>query len=221
MSEQEREGSPPGGATSAGGPSPTAGTSRTRRRLAAGGLVGTGVLMTMSSRSALGQVVGGCGSETASAALSRHGEVQECGCSPGFWWNPNGQKVWSDHLEIYFPKTASFNTVFCSNLPLDVKPFFVDDGVTLLQARKDGGPYPDTNYKGGNIPAVGMHAVAALLNTQFYGDRYPALPPFASANDVILAFQEALQLKDGLEAFKARVDVYDGLWCFNGTNWGD
>lgn len=198
------------------------GANQGRRRLTAGGLAGAGILMTMSSRSALGQTVGGCGSESVSAALSRHGELPACGCSPGFWWSPNGQQVWSEFLEGAFPKGTSFNALFCSYLPLDVKPFFKNDQVTLLDAKKNHGFYPETNYDCGNVHAVGMHAVAALLNVQFYGERYPASPPFASANDVIMAFQECLADGcGGLTRFKDRVDVYSGLWCFNGMNWRD
>lgn len=216
------------------------GADRTRRRLTGAGLAGAGVLMTVSSRTALGQVVGGCGSESASAALSRTGEVPDCGCSPGFWWNTNGQRVWGDFIEVNFSeyaRTTSFNQVFCQSLPPEVQKFFPDDSVTLLQARQAQGVYPPSNYDGcANKHAVGMHAVAALLNVAFYGDRYPAEPRFSNPADVVLAFQNALvayhnEDKSGkacsyLSAFKDRVDVYAGysgdrVWCFNGTNWGD
>jgi hypothetical protein len=189
--------------------------------------------MTVSSRTALGQAVGGCGSESPSAALSRTGEVPDCGCSPGFWWNPNGQRVWTDYLETTFSKGASFNRVFCSGLPYGVKPFFEEDSVTLQMARESGGSYPGTNYECSNVHAIGMHAVAALLNVAFYGNRYPA--GFSNPAEVVSAFQDALvayhatqngNACQGLSDFKDRVDVYDSysgdrLWCFNGTNWGD
>jgi len=218
MNEQEREN------CDAGNPGETApamvGADQTRRRLTVGGLAGAGILMTLSSRSALGQTVGGCGSESVSAALSRQAEAVPCGCSPTFWWSPEGQRVWSEFLENSFPMSASFNGIFGASLGPDVKPFFKDDSVTLLMAKKDSGSYPDTNYSKGNIQDFGMHAVAALLNVQFYGDRYPAEPPFASANEVITAFQEALVNEgEGLNEFRNRVDVYSGTWCFSGRNW--
>lgn len=221
MSEQDSEDNridiPAGAAPAVSGPD------RGRRRLTAGGLAGAGILMTLSSRSALGQTMGGCGSESVSAALSRSDELPACGCSPGFWWSPDGQQVWSEYLETAFPMGTSFNALFCAYLPPDVKPFFKDDAVTVAMVKKDGGSYPETNYTcNGNAHAVGMHTVAALLNVQFYGERYPASPPFGSADDVIVAFQEALANgDDGLILFKDRVDVYDGLWCFNGMNWRD
>lgn len=221
MSRLEREDNHPAGEQSAR--TPAGGADPVRRRLTSGGLAGAGVLMTVASRSALGQVVGGCGSESASAALSRNGELSSCGCSPGFWWNENGQRVWTEYLGAY-PQTATFNAVFCSGLPLNVKPFFQSDNVTLLEAHKeDGGPYPDTNYPCEYVSAVGMHAVAALLNAEFYGVRYPA--GFTSGAEVIQAFQAALGGGcGGLNQFKGAVDVYDdngGLWCFNGKDWGD
>lgn len=218
MSEQERDTScndHPAGAAPA-----VPGTDKTRRRLTAGGLAGAGILMTMSSRSALGQTVGACGSESVSAALSRQLEAVPCGCSPTFWWSSEGQRVWGEFLEAHFPMTASFNDVFGTSLGADVPQFFKDDDVTLFMAKRDHGPYPETNYNKGNVSAYGMHAVAALLNVQFYGDRYPADPPFASASEVIMAFQEALRNEgEGLDAFKDRVDVYNGTWCFSGRNW--
>jgi hypothetical protein len=217
MSGHEREEDHPAGA--AIGPA-AADTDRSRRRLAAGGLAGAGVLMTLSSRSALGQVVGGCGSESASAALSRTGELPPCGCSPEFWSTDIGLQVWTEFLEIHFPKSASFNDIFSAGLPDAVKPFFVDPAVTLLTAQNSGGVYPETNYSCSGIDKVGMHAVAALLNVQFYGERYP--PQFASTTDVIVAFQVGLRGGcEGLEAFKTRVDVYGGMWCFSGLSQGD
>lgn len=226
MTEQERAGREP--ATQNGDDVEAAEPHRLGRRRTAAGLAGATVLMTLSSRSAFG-AAGMCGSETASAALSGNQEQPDCGCSPGFWWNTNGQRVWAEHIEPAYPefsRGASFNQVFCSGLPPSAKSFFADNMTALMEARGSGGSYPATNYDScHNVHAVGMHAVAALLNVVFYGDRYPAVPRFSSAQDVIDAFQGALtglgNVCKNLTAFKDRVDVYSGLWCFNGKDWGD
>lgn len=191
-----------------------------RRRLTGAGLAGAGVLMTISSRSALGATVGMCGSESASAALSRTGEVASCGCSPGFWWSPNGLNVWNTYLATLYPSSASFNSVFCPGFTAETK-FFKSDTITLANVKKNGKVYFPTNYdRCGDTQAVAMHAVAATLNAQFYGERFP---PFHTGSEVIQAFQSALQADalgkgcDNLNLFKAQVDIYDdSLFCFNG-----
>ncbi|HRP75021.1 MAG TPA: hypothetical protein PK725_01275 [Rhodocyclaceae bacterium] len=236
MGEHEREECQPV-ATGAESPAEVV-TDRGRRKFTAAGLAGTGVLMTLSNRSALGASLGQCGSESVSAALSRQMDLPECGCSPGFWWNPNGERVWRDYIEPAYPqyaRSASFNQVFCTGLPVDVPKFFKDDATTLWDARKAQNVFPPSNYdECANIHAIAMHAVAALLNVAFYGNRYPAVPTFDDPTEVIAALQAAMQghywmnggetsgpVCTALTAFKNRVDVYNNLWCFNGNNWGE
>lgn len=181
-----------------------------RRRLSTLGVSGTAVMLSVTSRSAVAGWGTCTGSEIASGNLSRAGDANPCGCSPGFWWNGNGTALWNSAptLQLNFPRTAKFNKVFGVS-------FFADDEIEL----KDVGPSTNlqNQYSGG--PSTAMHAVAALLNAQFYGDRYPA--PYKTAAAVISAFQAACggvgpsNQRDALAAFVALVDVYDtpDLWC--------
>lgn len=202
----------------------------TRRRFTVAGIAGAGVLMSLSSRSALGSGFGQCGSESVSAAMSRHGEEALCGCSPGFWWrSPHGLIKWGDPgiIPVIYGPDRSFNQVFGRDL------FAVSHDRKLREL----GPGADkivpaqlteTYKKVGscsNLEAVLFHAIAALLNASFYGSRYPS--PYNTPAAVISAFQQALDLDasdtntkcGNLNSFKSAVDVYDldgGLWCFNG-----
>lgn len=222
MSDDVREASPEqakrGESAGAGQPD------RSRRRLATAGLAGAGVLMTLPGRSALGAGFGQCGSETASAALSRHGEPAMCGCSPGFWWrSPHGLGKWVEYIPQYHPD-RSFNQVFGV-------AFFKPNKDRTLRSLGPGGQnrasVGDTFLTGhcGSIHSILFHAVAALLNATFYGSRYPSI--YNDPALVISAFQTAFANDrttggcTNLNAFRVAVDVYDaggGLWCFNGIS---
>ena len=198
-----------------------------RRRLTTAGLVGAGVIMTVPSRSALGAGFGQCGSESVSAALSRYGELADCGCSPGFWWrSPQGTEKWADP-EIISPQFGpyrGFNEVFGVDLLVEDKPL-VELGPNghRLRANQINLDCGNGNGNGSkDIHAVIYYAIAALLNASFYGSRYPSI--YNHPDDVIAAFRAALLSPDPcaeLEVFKAAVDVYDGIWCFNGVSQGD
>ena len=88
---------------------------QTRRKLTTAGIAGTGVLLSVASRSAMGGWGQCTGSELASGNLSRTGDQNPCGCSPGFWWNNNGEAIWTDPKSISlapYPPSSKFNTVF-------------------------------------------------------------------------------------------------------------
>jgi hypothetical protein len=177
-----------------------------RRRL---GTAGTAVLLTLPGRSAVAGWGTCTGSELASGNLSRTGTVNPCGCSPGFWWNNNGVGLWTSSPTLYinYPRTAKFNDVFGVN-------FYNDPNVKL----QDVGPSTKNPNKFGAADNTGMHAVAALLNAQFYGARYPVLG-MQTASAVISAFRTACVDKNSLAAFVNRVDIYGrtaDLWC-NGS----
>ncbi|MBE0549519.1 MAG: hypothetical protein IH627_18060 [Rubrivivax sp.] len=190
-----------------------------RRRLATLGVSGTAVVLSVTSRSAVAGWGTCTGSELASGNLSRAGSANPCGCSPGFWWNNNGEALWASSPTLYtnFPRTAAFNTVFGRVFykPKD------GGGAVLLQ---DVGPSTSNeNYFGANNN-TGMHAVAALLNAQYFGARYPT--PYQTAEAVKSAFQSAFDTaslatengprKAPFISFVATVDIYDktsNLWC--------
>lgn len=193
----------------------------TRRRIARGGAAGAGVLISVASRSAFGTGVGWgtcTGSEMASGNLSREGAPKPCGCSPGFWGNSNGTAIWKnpDFIPLTYSQTQYFNSVFGVNF------FKPSANVTLKSAIDKTGKIYDKSMNGGWCPTnkvsamqeVGLHAVAALLNAQFYGSRYPVIN-MQSASAVISAFQTAFAGGvSALETFKNTVDVYDsGVWC--------
>lgn len=201
------------------------GANQKRRKIAVLGATGAGVLMSLSSRSALGAGFGQCGSESVSAAMSRHGEVTECGCSPGFWWrSPHGVVKWSNPeiIPAIYGPNMTFNAVFGVDL------FKANKNRTLIELGPGSKIFNDSDLKVqsiaacNNIHAILFHAVAALLNAAFYGVRYPS--PYQTPAAVITAFQNAFMAPPdavcaSLTTFKNQVDVYDGLWCFNGKDW--
>ncbi|MDP1647145.1 MAG: hypothetical protein Q8M01_02950 [Rubrivivax sp.] len=183
-----------------------------RRRLGTLGVGGTAVVLSVTSRSAVAGWGTCTGSEIASGNLSRVGSANPCGCSPGYWWNDNGTTLWESSPTLYarFPRTEKFNMVFGVN-------YYTDPSVTLAQVGL-GTSLPTTvtvTSNGNGLVNVGMHAVAALLNAQFYGDRYPA--PYKTASTVITAFRTAFSSLDpvnALKGFVSAVDVYvAGVWC--------
>lgn len=199
-----------------------------RRKIAVLGAAGAGVLMSLSSRSALGAGFGQCGSESVSAAMSRHGEVTECGCSPGFWWrSPHGIVKWNNTeiIPAIYGPNRTFDEVFGVNI-FQTERRLIELGpssetFTPADLTVQAAELLDKCDK--NLHAILFHAVAALLNASFYGARYPS--PYQTPAAVITAFQNAYIDPNpctALKAFKDKVDVYDnngGLWCFNGKNW--
>lgn len=187
-----------------------------RRRFTSAGLVGTGVLLSVASRSALGGWGTCTGSELASGNLSRPGQPNPCGCSPGFWWNKNGSDLWATSPALAaYGKSLKFNDVFG-------RPFFKPSmNVTLWQCMNVPANKIAIDCGQASMPAVAFHAVAALLNAAYYGNRYPVVGMQSPAG-VIAAFQTAFGVSgdcNSLIAFKDRVDIYDrtpDLWC-NGS----
>ncbi len=211
----------------------TGGVDEARRRITRGGAAGAGVLISVASRSAFGTSTWGTctGSELASGNLSREGTARPCGCSPGYWKssNPNGTAVWNDTnlIPAIYGPGQSFNSVF------GVTFFKPSDNVTLRNAvdmlfspyTQPGGWCP--SGQANSMRTVAFHAVAALLNAQFYGSRYPVLG-MQTPTAVISAFQSAFNkvtLSDkiaALNAFLQKVDIYStypDLWC-NGKQEG-
>ena len=185
---------------------------RGRRRFGTAGITGTAVLLSLPGKSAVAGWGSCSGSELASGNLSRTGDANPCGCSPGFWWNSNGQTLrqTSPTLASY-PFTSMFNQVFGRNL-------FVSD--TPFQNCK-ASSINNNSYAISGLPkATAQHAIAALLNAAFYGARYPVLG-MQTPTGVISAFQSAFDgKKQGISAFVNRVDIYStGVWC-NGKNGG-
>jgi hypothetical protein len=186
------------------------------------GISGTAVLLTTASRSALGGWGQCTGSELASGNLSRVGSLNPCGCSPGYWWNPNGFDTWDRYIEDYPRATSRFNVVFGVNAPGNL--YFSPD-VNLSAC----GPSSDNPRAflpvDNSLSNVAMHAVAALFNATFYGNRYP-VPGLQTPGAVVSAFQTAFGQPDTqraarLRAFVVRVDVYQSsnTWC-NGSEHG-
>ena len=192
----------------------------TRRRLTRGGAAGAGVLLSVASRSAFGTSTWGTctGSEIASGNLSREGTPRPCGCSPGFWGNRNGKKIWEnpDLIPFIYAQGQYFNSVF------GVSFFKPSKNETLRAAIDKTGVIYDKTMSGGwcptnkvnNMKTCAFHAVAALLNAQYYGNRYPVIG-MQSPGAVIAAFQTAFSGGvSGLESFMSKVDVYtSGVWC--------
>ena len=189
-----------------------------RRKLSSAGIASTGVILSLASRSAMGAGWGSCtGSEIASGNTSRQGEKNPCGCSPGYWWNNNGSKTWDDFLAVSYPKSASFNTTFGVS-------YFANNSVTLLNC-KGNTEYPrhaNLTASLNNHMVVAFHAVAALLNAQFFRLRWSQVAPGqVDGAAVISQFQAAFNSGTGgaqkaaLQAFKDKVDIYDskGTWC--------
>lgn len=195
-----------------------------RRRLTRGGAAGAGVLLSVASRSAFGTGTWGTctGSEIASGNLSREGTARPCGCSPGFWGNKNGKAIWEEpnFIPYTYAQGQLFNEVFGVVFFKPVSP----GGATLRNAiDKDGLIYERKGFYGSgwcptnkidNMKTCAFHAVAALLNAQYYGNRYPVIG-MQSPEAVIAAFQTAFSGGVGaLESFISKVDVYtSGVWC--------
>ncbi|MBV8500920.1 MAG: hypothetical protein JO006_04305 [Paucibacter sp.] len=189
-----------------------------RRRMGSAGAV---VLLTLPSRSVMAAST--CtASEIASGNLSRAGTANPCGCSPGFWGpqNQNGTSLWqtAPKLNLVYPwATATFNAVFGV-------PYFENSGGTIGdsillhqvfpgQIAGPGQKYPN-KYGGGSSTA--MLVVAALLNAQYYGSRFP-IPGLQTPSAVIAAFQTACAGPSGTVAsFASTLDIYkstSNLWC--------
>jgi hypothetical protein len=190
-----------------------------RRHLTRGGAAGAGVLMSVASRSAFGTGTWGTctGSEIASGNLSREGMARPCGCKPGFWGSENGRMIWSnpDLIPISYAPGQYFNNVF------GVAFFKPSNNETLSKAIDqtgviyntiDGGWCPTNKID--NMKTCAFHAVAALLNAHYFGNRYPVIG-LQSPQAVIAEFQGAFSGGVGaLESFTAKVDVYQsGVWC--------
>ena len=189
------------------------GVNEGRRRLGKLGAGGTAAVLSVASRSAVAGWGSCTGSELASGNLSRAGTANPCGCSPGFWWNNNGTALWnsSPTLKMNFPRSAAFNTVFG-------RVFYKNKANGSAVLLSDVGPNTNNPNKFGANNNTGMHAVAALLNAQYYGTRYP-VNGMQSAASVIAAFQAACVDKNSLSAFVSKVDIYSrtaSLWC-NGS----
>jgi len=188
-------------------PEPKSGVDLGRRRIGTLGAAGTAVVLSVASRSAVAGWGTCTGSELASSNLSRAGQSNPCGCSPGFWWNTNGTVLWNNAPSLAtYPRTAKFNTLF-------QRAFYTDQNVKL----KDVGPSTKNPNNFGANDNTGMQAVAALLNAQYYGSRYPVVG-LQSAAAVIGAFQQACDIgtKAAFVAFVSRVDIYSStsnLWC--------
>jgi hypothetical protein len=73
------------------------------------------------------------------------------GCTPGYWKQSQHFDSWTTYL-----RTADFDTTFGVN--------FFTPNLTLLEALENGG---------GDLDALGRHAVAALLNAASNGVAYP------------------------------------------------
>jgi hypothetical protein len=190
-----------------------------RRRLAKVGVAGSGVILTLASRSALGGWGTCTGSEMMSGNLSRPGEANPCGCSPGYWGNRNGRATWAAQtgklINSNHSQTALFKDVFVE--------YFVDPDTTLLQAvRKEKKPKDLCGKSEGFLQTAAFHAVAALLNASVYGSRYPVPPGYQTPSGVINSFKSAVASCD-LETFVNTVDVYtsSSTWCFGDSHHGD
>lgn len=138
---------------------------QSRRRFGMAGIAASGVLLTLTSRSALsaGEKIAQTPSAYASNNKSHHGEpMRSQGGSPGFWSNKNGQATW-DTIEAVIPRTSKFNQHF--NCPRG-SVYYGKELQSLLP--KDDVPVDD-RYN------LGRHFVAALLNCKM-GWTDPYLP---------------------------------------------
>jgi len=211
MSEQDQ---PLGPETDSANAAPT---TPGRRRLGALGAGGTAVVLSAASRSAMATGWGSCTkSELASGNLSRDmTNANPCGCSPGFWWNPNGVAIWDDPLVTVFTgyrRNALFNTVFQCN--------FQNPNLTLANCGPATNP---TNTCGANGNTA-MHAIAALLNAAYYGTRYP-VPGMQTPAAVITKFKNAFNSPNkpaAFASFVSKVDVYTSksTWCIGSQHGG-
>jgi hypothetical protein len=192
------------------------GVNHSRRRM---GSAGAAVLLTLPSRSVMAAST--CtASEIASGNMSRTATANSCGCSPGFWGpqNMNGTQLWNTSPKLYsiYPRTLKFNTVFGVN-------FFNGAGganITLDQVFPGQTAGPGSGYPNqyGAADSTAMQAVAALLNAQYYGSRYP-VTGLQTPSAVIAAFQSACSgpsPSSSLASFVSRVNIYGStpnLWC--------
>lgn len=193
-------------------PAPKSEVDRGRRRLGTLGVSGTAVVLSVTSRSAVAGWGTCTGSELASGNLSRAGSANPCGCSPGFWWNNNGQKVWVEsRLATDYPLTMSFNALFGL-----LDETYLANSVTLATVGGAGGVQPKFGPKSG-----AKQAVAAVLNAAYFGARYP-VEGYQNPLAVIAAFKACFAPpdKEGKKAliveFVKKVDIYkttSNLWC--------
>jgi hypothetical protein len=183
---------------------------QSRRRLGALGVTGSAVLMSLSSKSAVAGWGSCTGSELASGNLSKAGTANPCGCSPGFWWNKNGETLRGSAPSLLtYPFSLEFNTYFGRN-------FLANANTTFQMCGPGANPATNPLYKKAAPTSTAMHAIAALLNAAYYGGRYPVLG-LQTAAAVKTAFQLAYD-NGTLTDFVTRVDVYKtGVWC-NGAD---
>lgn len=190
-----------------------------RRRMAKAGVVGSGVILTLASRSVLGGWGVCTGSEIMSGNLSKPGEANPCGCSPGYWGNINGYNTWMDQLGKLISSNhapdKSFNTVFGVSF---FKKNLDNTAVTLLQAvRKEGIPKARCGKPegDGSLKTAAFHAVAALMNASVYGSRYPVPAGYQTPTGIITNFLNYVTACN-LDTFVRTVDVYttSNMWCF-------
>jgi len=199
-----------------------------RRRFAKAGLAGSGVILSISSRSALGGWGTCTGSEMMSGNMSRQGSPNPCGCSPGYWGNHISEwsKLITQRLisSTYNPD-ADFDTIFGLGSPgmfnRDAKLRDVARNSTPLTIALPSACDPSKKNSAflGTARTATFHAVAALLNASVYGSRYPSL--YNSPSTVISAFNSAFNTayttcnKQAFVDFITAVDVYtSGVWCF-------
>ena len=198
-----------------------------RRRFAKAGLAGSGVILSISSRSALGGWGTCTGSEMMSGNMSRQGTPNPCGCSPGYWGNhiPEWSKLITQGLiNTAYNPDADFDSVFGLGSPgmfnPDAKLRDVARNSTPLTIALPSACDPSKNNSDflGSARTATFQAVAALLNASVYGVRYPV--PYQSPSAVISAFHSAFTTayaacnKQAFVDFIAAVDVYTGIWCF-------
>ncbi len=198
-----------------------------RRRFAKAGLAGSGVILSISSRSALGGWGTCTGSEMMSGNMSRQGSPNPCGCSPGYWGNhiPEWSKLITQGLiNTAYNPDADFDSVFGLGSPgmfnPDAKLRDVARNSTPLTIALPSACDPSKNNSDflGSAHTATFQAVAALLNASVYGARYPA--PYHSPSAVISAFHSAFTTayaacnKQAFVDFIAAVNVYTGIWCF-------
>ena len=200
-----------------------------RRRFTKVGLAGSGVILSISSRSALGGWGTCTGSEMMSGNMSRQGTPNPCGCSPGYWGNhiPEWNKLITQGLinNIYKPD-AYFDAVFglgsLSMFTPDAQLQYVAQRGYSLTIALPGACDPTKNNNDflGTARTATFQAVAALLNASVYGSRYPT--PYQSPSAVISAFASAANTayatcnKQAFDNFITVVDVYgsQSTWCF-------
>jgi len=199
-----------------------------RRRFAKAGLAGSGVILSISSRSALGGWGTCTGSEMMSGNLSRQGSPNPCGCSPGYWGNhiPEWSKLITQGLiSTTYNPDADFDSVFGLGSPGMFNPDaklrdVAQRGNHLTVALPSVCDHTKNNSDFfDSARTATFHAVAALLNASVYGARYPSIYHTSSA--VISAFNSAANTaystcsKQAFVDFITAVDVYtSGVWCF-------